>query len=248
MQRLSSWLIALLALAVFAAAGYVITKNDPVPDAGAVLPVPGVSTGASTSPVGGSSNASSGSSSARGRQVVAFLGDDWTAGVGASGKTKRYTRLLATALDLTEKNFGADGTGYAKATGSAGAYDTRVDDVVAARPDVVVVGGGRNDTSDYLPTLRNRIKALFAELHDRLPKARLVAVAPMWGDSDTPAELGPVAAAVRQYVTAAGGSYLDVADPIHGHPEYMAGAADPNDKGYAAIAAALKPKLRPLLG
>jgi acyl-CoA thioesterase-1 len=247
-QRLSSWLIALLALAVFAAAGYVITKKDPVPDAGAVLPVPGVSAGAATSPAGASPAPSGGSSSPSVRRVAAFLGDDWTAGVGASTRAKSYTRLLAGRLNLSEQNFGADGTGYAKASGSAGAYDARVDDVVAAKPDVVVVSGGRNDTSDYLPTLRKRIEALFAELHDRLPTARLIAVAPMWGDSDTPPELGPIAAAVKQYVTAAGGTYLDVADPIHGHPDYMGSAADPNDKGYAAIAVALAPKLRALLG
>lgn len=247
MQRLSSWLVALLAVAVFAAAGYVITKKDPVPDAGAVLPVPGISAGAATGATGTSPTAS-GSTLPSVRRVAAFLGDDWAAGVGASDKARRFTRLLADRLNLSEQNFGADGTGYAKASGSESAYDARVDDVVAAKPDVVVVSGGRNDTSDYLPTLRKRIKALFAELHDRLPQARLVAVAPMWGDSDTPPELGPVASAIKQYVTAAGGTYLDVADPIHGHPDYMGSAADPNNKGYAAIAAALTPKLRPLLG
>jgi lysophospholipase L1-like esterase len=53
--------------------------------------------------------------------------------------------------------------------------------------------------------------------------------------------------AVRQGVTAAGGTYLDLPDPIHGHPSYMADLADPNNQGYAAIAAALAPDLQPLL-
>ena len=249
MQRLSSWLIALLALAVFAAAGYVVTKNDPVPDAGQVLPVPGVSTSAAagTAPVPEDPTDPGGTSSGSAGRVVAFLGDDWTAGVGAGTKTDRFTSRLADSLGVTEKNFGADGTGYAKSSGADGAYDSRVAAVVAAQPDVVVVSGGRNDTSDYVPTLQNRIKALFAELRDKLPQATIVAVAPMWGDSDAPAELAPVAAAVQQYVTASGGTYLDVADPVHGHPDYMGSAADPNSRGYRAIATALLPKLRALL-
>jgi lysophospholipase L1-like esterase len=44
-----------------------------------------------------------------------------------------------------------------------------------------------------------------------------------------------------------GGTYLDIPDPIHGHPGFMADAADPNDRGYAAIAAALEPQLALLL-
>ncbi|WP_375504114.1 SGNH/GDSL hydrolase family protein [uncultured Jatrophihabitans sp.] len=240
MQRLSSWLVVLLAVAVFAAAGYVITKKDPVPDAGTVLPVP-----AASAPL--SSGAGGSTSSAAGK-VVAFLGDDWTSGVGASTKAKRFTSLLAGQLDFVEKNFGRDGSGYAKSGGADGAYDSRVDDVAAAKPDVVIVSGGRNDTADYLPTLRARIKALFADLHDRLPNATLIALAPMWGDSEPPADLEPVAAAVKQYVQAAGGTYLDLTDPVRGHPEFMDDDADPNNKGYAAIATALAPKIRSLLG
>ena len=243
MQRLSSWLIGVLALAVFAAAGYVITKKDPVPDAGTVLPVTAVSDPSS----GGSSTASS--SQPLACRVIAFLGDDWTAGLGASAKAKRFTTLLAAQLGAEEKNFGGDGSGYATAGSSGdGAYDSRVDDVVAAKPAVVVVSGGRNDTNDYLPTLRKQIKALFAQLHSRLPKATLIAVAPMWGDSDAPGQLTPVASAVQQYVTAAGGRYVGLEDPIHGHPGYMSDAADPNDKGYAAIAKALAPRIRTLVG
>jgi lysophospholipase L1-like esterase len=54
-------------------------------------------------------------------------------------------------------------------------------------------------------------------------------------------------AAIKNGVTAAGGTYLDIPDPIHGHPDFMADAADPNNQGYAAIAAAVATQLEPLL-
>jgi lysophospholipase L1-like esterase len=235
-QRLSTWLIALLAIAVFAAAGYVIEKKDPVPDAGQVLPLPSVSA-TSTTRTADTTASGSGTSSPGG--VIAFLGDDWTTGSGASAKSKRFSTLLAKQLGLTERNFGADGTGYAKATATDGTYDSRVDAVVKAKPRVVVVSGGRNDVADYLQTTKRHIHDLFSTLHDNLPDAVVIAVEPFWGDSDKPAELGPIASAVKSEVTADGGHYLALGDPIHNHPSFMADASDPNDKGNAAIAKAM---------
>lgn len=179
--------------------------------------------------------------------VVAFLGDDWTAGTGASSNAKRFTTLVSRSLGFAERNLGADGTGYAKTASDAGDYSSRVKDVVAAHPDIVVVSGGRNDNTNSLDTVTSRAGALFDDLHRQLPHATLVALTPWWGDSDTPKQVTAIAQAVKHAVTSVGGSYLDIADPIHGHPGFMADAADPDDDGYAAIAAALEPKLKRLL-
>lgn len=75
----------------------------------------------------------------------------------------------------------------------------------------------------------------------------LIAIAPMWGDSDLPPELVTLAHAVKTGVQAAGGTYLDVKDPLHGKPALMAGAVDPDDAGYAAISKAVEPKLAAVL-
>ena len=100
---------------------------------------------------------------------------------------------MAKQLGFTERNFGADGTGYAKSTATDGTYDSRVAEVVKAKPQVVVVSGGRNDVADFLPTVKRHVNDLFSMLHDKLPKAVIIAVEPFWGDSDKPSELGPVA-------------------------------------------------------
>jgi len=173
--------------------------------------------------------------------VVAFFGDDWTSGAGASSKKKRFSSIVSTKLGLLERNFGQTGTGYSS-------YGDRVADVAAAKPDVVVVAGGRNDIVDgRAGAAVSGAKKLFAALHAKLPDAVLVAVAPMWGDSDPLPALKDLAAEVKKAVTAAGGKYLDIPDPVNGHPEYMADAADPGDNGYAAIADAIEPALSPLL-
>jgi hypothetical protein len=97
--------------------------------------------------------------------VVAFVGDDWTAGTGASSNAKRFTTLVSKSLGFAERNFGADGTGYAKTSSDAGDFASRVRDVVAAHPDIAVVSGGRNDNTNSLDTVSSRTRALFDDLH-----------------------------------------------------------------------------------
>jgi lysophospholipase L1-like esterase len=250
-NRTGNTVLAVLAVLELSAAVYVVTHNDaPKQDVAGSVPAqqqqaPVVSS-SSTPPLGvAATNTSRGP--VAGQLVVAFLGDDWTAGAGASRKGKRFTSLVASALGMDEQNFGIAGTGYAKASATGGAYGTRLGAVVASDPQVVVVSGGRNDRSDAAATVADAAQLIFAHLHTELPNAVLIAVAPFWGDSDLPPEMAALSSAVEQGVTDAGGSYLDLADPIHGHPDFMADDADPNDQGYAAIATALQPLLAPVL-
>jgi lysophospholipase L1-like esterase len=244
--RAANIALAVFAVVDLAAAVYVVRANH-APSSSAAPP-PAVQVTSSPATATGSLGVDATSATqAAGDPVIAFLGDDWTVGVGAGRRAERFSTLLCRQLPARERNFGVPGTGYAKTSDAGGAYQARVEAVVAAHPQVVVVSGGRNDRSDYPATAADAARRLFATLHTRLPDAVLVAVAPFWGDSDLPPEMVALGRAVEQGVTAAGGTYLDVPDPIHGHPTLMADDADPNAKGYAAIAAALEPQLAPLL-
>jgi lysophospholipase L1-like esterase len=260
-NRAANIALAVLAVVVFGAAIYVIANNKAPARHG---DTPG-SAAAQQTPIGSRSatisnsashhphptHSAAGGSTVTGipgtSLVIAFLGDDWTTGLGATSKAKRFSTLVCDQLQAPERNFGVNGAGYAKAGTSGHDYRDQVSKIVAADPTVVVVSGGRNDYSDDAATTAAAAHALFAMLHEQLPHAVLVAIAPFWGDSDLPREMDTLSTAVKKAVTDAGGTYLDIPDPIHGHPSYMADAADPNDKGYAAIAAALEPQLRALL-
>ena len=244
MRGIWTALVVSAAVAVFAVAGYVIVHQDAVPNSGQVLGAASPVASASTSPSDSASATTSASASQR--AVVAFLGDDYTRGVGASSDARRFTTTVCAALQVVEANFGAADSGYAHLD-AAGDYASRVDQVVLAKPDVVVVSGGRNDVDDSLDTVATNASALFQTLHRLLPKAVLVAVAPWWGDSPPRQAVATIAVSIRQAAQAVGGTYLALPDPLLGHPNYMADQADPNDTGYAAIAAALGPMLRALL-
>ena len=208
MHRLSATLTVIAAVLVFAVAGYVIGHHDPVARAGQT---PGYTALPSTTPAPPSSSASP-DGTGKTTPTVAFLGDDYTTGTGASANAARFTTLVCKRLGVTEQNFGADGAGYASPS-AAGAYTPRVAQVVAAKPDVVVVSGGRNDVLDHADTVAAHATTLFTTLHAELPNAVLVAVAPFWGDSAPQAALAKIADSIRRAVEAAGGTYLDIADP-----------------------------------
>lgn len=242
MNRLWTALTVLAAIAVFWVAGYVIAHDEPVPTAGQA---PGYSQ-SRTTPTPSTSTSPPSAAPTR-RLTVAFLGDDYTSGEGATARAARFSTLICAALHLTERNFGNAGSGYAVSGVVGGNYLSRIDEVIAAHPDVVLVSGGRNDAIGNARTVATGAKTLFARLHRRLPNAVLVAVAPLWGDSPPLPALAPIAASIRAAVRAAGGSYLAINDPLRGHPRWMADLADPNNAGYAAIEGALEAPLGALL-
>jgi lysophospholipase L1-like esterase len=259
-NRVWTGLVIALTAVVLGGVVYVVGHNPRVPQAGQTPgyspptqtstppATPSTSPSAPTSPVADNSSpgtpVSTGSTNAT---LIAFLGDDYTHGLGGSGGSATFPAQVAATLHVQERSFYVDNGGYAKSGASGQAYADLVSAVVAAHPNVVVVTGGRNDQADDPSTLTSRATALFSALRQGLPDAVIVAVAPWWGDSAQPAVLQGVATSIQQAVTAVNGTYLNLPDPLYGHPSWMADAADPNDQGYQAIAESLEPKLQPLL-
>jgi lysophospholipase L1-like esterase len=248
------WRIALIvcAVAVVVVAAYLVQHHDSVHDAGQIPSVANLSTASTTAPALSPPSSpltpapSASTITVTPEITAAFIGDDWTAGVGASSPTDRFSTRVCAALHLREVNLGVNEAGYAKSPGHT-AYESQVAAALGAHPRLVVVSGGRNDNWDSPATDAAAATALFRALRARLRHAVIAAVAPMWGDSPTTAAMTELGRSVRRAVTAVHGTYLAIPDPIRGHPNEMADAADPNDAGYAAIAAELTPVLRPLL-
>jgi lysophospholipase L1-like esterase len=247
-HRVGAALSVVAAIIVLAAAVYVIHSRTKVPTAGQT---PGVAPLASAlpalTPTHSASPSPSPSPSPQPKQVVAFIGDDYTTGVGASSPDKGFVPVLAGKIGISAHAFGVPGGGYAKPNSDGQTYVDLLDAVAAVKPAVVVVTGGRNDASDNPDTLSAAVTTFFATLHSKLPTATVIAVTPFWGDSPAPAGITKLAATVHSGVRSIAGTYLDLLDPLLTHSSFMADANDPNDAGYAAIAAALGARLQPLI-
>jgi hypothetical protein len=129
--------MATAALAVAALAGVALSgPSDPPP---AVAATPSASAQADV--------AAGGDTSPRTTPArVAYLGDSYTVGTGATTAADGWVSLLDDVFGWRGMNLGCGGSGYVSPGGSCGkTYDERIADVVASRPDAVVVSGGLND-------------------------------------------------------------------------------------------------------
>ena len=70
---------------------------------------------------------------------------------------------------------------------TAVSHTLRIPAVVAAKPDIVIVAGGRNDLDETLPDaqIQADVTAAFTALRAGLPHALIIAVSPVWDDETT---------------------------------------------------------------
>ena len=201
----------------------------------------------STSPTSAASPSSTPTSAAR--PTAAFIGDAYTTGVGGGGT--KWTTLLAQREGWREVNLGYRGTGYGMVFHAADCpangcpnYLQVVSQAVAAHPDIVVVSGGRNDMTNQGKATTN-IPKVFQQLRQQLPKARIVAVSPLWASGSTPTALTALGAEVRSAVQSVGGQYVDAGSPLSGGSGLLSSdGVDPSADGYRAIATAVEAALK----
>jgi lysophospholipase L1-like esterase len=145
-------------------------------------------------------------------------------------------------MGWTEVNMGLGGTGYLAQYWSKGKLNVNYPGVLQTvnfQPDIVIVSGGRND--QWKPMTSATIYWFYASLRQKFPAAQLFATSPIWGASrKPPAKIALLQSSVQTATRANGATYIDLGNPLVGHPEYMAkDGLHPNARGHAAIANAL---------
>jgi len=184
------------------------------------------------------------------KPVVAFIGDSYTAGAGASTPAMRWTTRLSVSAGFKEVNLGQGGTGYATSSTAADGtvrreYAASIPEAVKAAPDVVIVSGGRNDAPEQSAVVIAAIDDFYTRLRAAMPKVKIIAVSPVWDAGTPPKGVDLVATSAKAAVERVGGAYLDIGQPLAGHPEFIiADKIHPNDSGAAALAEATKVALR----
>lgn len=188
------------------------------------------------------------------RQTAAFIGDSYTAGAGADAPAKRWSTLVAGAEGWLEVNDARGGTGYLQTAeqgqGACGLavcpnYAQMISAVAKAKPDIVVVSGGRNDVVLEDGRVHDAIDAFYPALRKALPKSTIYVVAPVWDYTAPPSELERIQSYVRSAAAKVGAAYLEIGEPLDGHADWtVADHVHPNDQGHAAIAAAVEKALR----
>lgn len=174
--------------------------------------------------------------------VVAFLGDSYTVGARASNEATRWSSLVSKELGWSEQNFGIADTGYlVEGSMENGVpYADRIPAIAEANPEIVVVSGGLNDMFSSTADIVSAINTTYTELRAALPDARIIAVSPLWTAGEpVPVQMVALNDAVRAAASSVNAEYVDLGQPLVGHPEWMhSDKVHPLDEGYAAIAEA----------
>jgi lysophospholipase L1-like esterase len=175
---------------------------------------------------------------ADGRTRVAFYGDSYTLGTGASSNAMRWSTIISEQRGWNEFNPSVNGLGYVRNRNPN--FDL-TDRVIASEPDIVFITMGLNDNFAYdyaADEIRVAITTDFTKLTTELPDARFIVVEPFWYTDSRPASVEIIIGWVKDAAAAIGAEYIAGSSHwIEGHPEWMAeDGLHPNDEGYAEIA------------
>ncbi len=187
------------------------------------------------------------SNAAPGVTRVAFYGDSYTLGTGASSESKRWSTIVSTQRGWSEYNPSVNGLGFVNNRQHYGDGD-KPSQVIADRPDILFITMGLNDNFSFgvaADKIKGQITADFDRLKKALPHTRIVVVEPFWYTDVRPASLGVISGWVKDSAAVIGADYIPGASRwIQGHPQWMAAdGLHPNDAGYAEMARRMNAEL-----
>jgi lysophospholipase L1-like esterase len=186
----------------------------------------------------------------RTQPLVAFYGDSYTLGTGASDASLRWSSAICEQRGWTEFNPSVNGLGFVRNRPMFGDGDLP-DQIIDQHPDIVFVTMGLNDNFGYSQDAE-RIRTQIVDDLDRLvaalPDARFIVVEPFWYTDERPDSVEIIIDWVHESADRIGADWIPGASHwIEGHPEWMAAdGLHPNDNGYAEMAERMDEELTKL--
>lgn len=181
-----------------------------------------------------------------GDPTVVTIGDSIMKGHGLFA-SQAWPALMAVQKGWKLDNLACDGAGFL-ASGDDSDCDTTfaglIDDTVDLTPRTVIIEGSSNDFGEDNSALLTVTESLLSQLRRDLPHAQIIGLSTLWGDTAVPAQLADINAQVAEAVHQVGGVYIDIGQPLSGHPEWMqADDVHPTARGQQAILAAVEAAL-----
>lgn len=173
---------------------------------------------------------------------VVVIGDSITRGHGLRA-WQAWPEVLAARLHVRVVDLACDGAGVL-AEGDdqcAATYEGLAQQAAALHPSLVLVQASSNDLGQDDDELDGASTELVSEVRRLAPAARVVGLSALWDQDAPPAQLATISAALRSAVERDGGTWIDVGQPLHGHPGWMqSDDVHPTERGQLAVAAAVR--------
>ncbi|WP_138946437.1 SGNH/GDSL hydrolase family protein [Plantibacter sp. M259] len=184
--------------------------------------------------------------------LVAFYGDSYTLGTGASDPADRWSTVVSEERGWWEFNPSVNGLGFVNHRDRFGDGSGDLPSlIIAEQPDIVFVTMGLNDAfsfDDAADRIHEQITTDLHRLRDALPEARFIVVEPFWYTDERPQSIETIIGWVADAAQEIDADTIPGASRwIEGHPEWMAAdGLHPNDEGYAEMARRMDAELERL--
>ncbi|MHB1172180.1 MAG: SGNH/GDSL hydrolase family protein [Lacisediminihabitans sp.] len=179
--------------------------------------------------------------------VVVAIGDSIMKGNGLS-PAEAWPALLGQDNHWAITNLACDGAGFAT-TGDLSDCDDvfsgLVSRAVALHPALILISGSSNDLGIDNGELLKQTVAALQTLRTDLPAATIVGISTVWNDTAAPDQVNDINGQVRQAVEDVHGIYLDIGQPLTGHPEWLqSDDVHPTTDGQRVLATAIGDAIR----
>lgn len=172
--------------------------------------------------------------------VVVAIGDSIMEGHGLD-PSDAWPALLAGEDGWRLTNLASDGSGFATAGDNGDTFADQVHAAVSLRPSVVIVSGSSNDLGEPDAAIARATDAALSTLRAELPHAEILAVSPVWNDTQVPKQLETIDADVISAAARTHAVDLDIGQPLDGQRDLLQDDdVHPTVAGQQAIAAAVE--------
>lgn len=245
MRREVSWpavLVVVAAVAVTLASAYLLASWPPPPPASDVR-MPAAGAVDDRDPAG---SPTADDTTPKEESLLLVVGDSFSGGYDEA-PDEVWPHLLGDSLGWEVVNDAVPGSGYLN-PGRGAPFGARIDDAVAAEPDVVILAGGLNDLRDPVEEAAEAADDLVTRLAAALPDAVIVVVSP-FSDGDPGPLTTALAEELEQIAGKHGVEYVDATrflptsagDGIYGPDGFH-----PNGKGHRLLAEEMEGALEKL--
>ncbi|MBC7517392.1 MAG: SGNH/GDSL hydrolase family protein [Microbacteriaceae bacterium] len=178
--------------------------------------------------------------------LVVSVGDSIMKGNGLIPE-EAWPALISRTDGFSGMNLACNGEGFVApgdpldCNGPFGDLATRV---ALLHPTTLLISGSSNDFGIDNPTLLAATVSALANSRRALPTTQIIALSTVWGDTPPPAQLADVDQQVRDATLRVRGVFVDIGQPLMGHPEWLqADDVHPTAEGQQHLAAAISAAL-----
>ena len=176
--------------------------------------------------------------------VVVAIGDSIMNGHNVDS-SHAWPQLIGAATNWQLTDLAADGSGFVSVGDDGGTFQDQAVEAVQLDPSIVLIAASSNDLEEDPDEVARQTMRTMRYLRDELPDARIFALNAFWGDTTPPDELNDLDSDILRASEETDADYLDIGQPLAGHPELMQfDDIHPAEKGLTVIAAAVASAIR----